>query len=493
MDAPYFGQLKVVLSLPSRSASGGGTGDRVHPRRSPRGHLLRHPHFPPPHRPEFARNRVDLRRPGDPRDARKTDGTPGTAHIRFTGFKTSRPAIVVDYTAADGMTGTVRRNISKVEVGRPRAMAARVSAGSSGVDGLRLRVKVDTDADERDYYVARHGEDAADERIMSAAQATRVLELLGEMRAAGLYSDELAFTGLGDLEVAASWTWDYEADTEQTVTLAANGEPPPFPDIMTFRDETGERRPARPVGRPDFPARGLRHPGPDVRLPEASVYKIGESYLGQSTWVMDLMPPMEASHWSQRKASLLKPTIVYSARQHANEVSSTSHTLRLAEMLLTDPERKKNLDTVNIIFHPIQNPDGAQLAWDMHQINPEHILHAGYWGSLGIDSTTDSDEPMPIYPEAEVPPEDLADVATRHLPEPARVSGRTSSSSSSASSAASCAPAGAPSATGVSTRAGSCPASMWWTTPNSRVTRPRRSRSAATSRTTSRPPDRWRR
>ena len=132
--------------------------------------------------------------------------------------------------------------------------------------------------------------------------------------------------------------------------------------------------------------------------------QIGESYLGQSTWVMDLMPPMEASHWSQRKASLLKPTIVYSARQHANEVSSTSHTLRLAEMLLTDPERKKNLDTVNIIFHPIQNPDGAQLAWDMHQINPEHILHAGYWGSLGIDSTTDSSDPMPIYPEAEVRP-----------------------------------------------------------------------------------------
>ena len=57
-----------------------------------------------------------------------------------------------------------------------------------------------------------------------------------------------------------------------------------------------------------------------------------------------------------------------------------------------------------MVVHPIQNPDGAQLAWDMHQINPEHILHAGYWGSLGIDSTSDSDEPMPIYPEAEVRP-----------------------------------------------------------------------------------------
>ena len=62
----------------------------------------------------------------------KTDGTPGTAHILFTGFKTSRPAIVVDYTAADGRTGTVRRNIPKVEVGRPKAMTARVSAETPG-------------------------------------------------------------------------------------------------------------------------------------------------------------------------------------------------------------------------------------------------------------------------------------------------------------------------------------------------------------------------
>ena len=116
------------------------------------------------------------------------------------------------------------------------------------------------------------------------------------------------------------------------------------------------------------------------------------------------MPEIAASHWSRKKASLLKPTILYSARQHANEVSSTSHVLRLAEMLLTEPEHRKKLDRVNVVVHPIQNPDGAQLAWDMHQINPEHILHAGYWGSLGIDSTSDSDEPMPIYPEAEVRP-----------------------------------------------------------------------------------------
>ncbi len=404
-DAPYFGQLKVVLSLSEPERRLGveqeieSTHDALHEDIYFVTHsFLRH----------IGRNSLgtELTYGGRviPEMRGKTDGTPGTAHILFTGFKTSRPAIVVDYTTTDGTMGTVRRNIPKVEVGRPRAMTARVSAGNSGLDALRLRVKVDTDADERDYYVERHGEDAADERIMSAAQTTRVVELLGELRAAGLYSDELAFAGLGELEVAASWTWDYEADTERTVTLAANGAPPPFPDIMTFRGETGSDDQLVQWDSPISPPEAYGMLARMSEFPEATVYKIGESYLGQSTWAMDLMPPMEATHWSQRKASLLKPTIVYSARQHANEVSSTSHVLRLAEMILTDEEHGKKLDTVNVIVHPIQNPDGAQLAWDMHQYNPEHILHAGYWGSLGIDSTTDSDEPMPIYPEAEVRP-----------------------------------------------------------------------------------------
>ena len=405
VDAPYFGQLKVVLSLSEPERLLGveqeieSTHDALHEDIYFVTHtFLRH----------IGRNSLgtELTYGGRviPEMRGKTDGTPGTAHIRFTGFRTSRPAIVVDYTARDGRTGSVRRNIPKVEVERPRAMAARVRAGSAGVDGLRLRVKVDTDGDERDYYVERHGEDAADERILSAAQATRVLEILGDLRAAGLYSDELAFAGLGNLQLAASWTWDHEADTERTATLAANGEPPPFPDVMAFRDATGSDDQLVQWDSPISPPEAYGILARMSEFPEATVYQIGESYLGQSTWAMDLMPPMEASHWAQKKASLLKPTILYSARQHANEVSSTSHVLRLAEMLLTDPEHRQKLDRVNVIVHPVQNPDGAQLAWDMHQINPEHILHAGYWGSLGIDSTTDSDQPMPIYPEAEVRP-----------------------------------------------------------------------------------------
>ena len=68
---------------------------------------------------------------------------------------------------------------------------------------------------------------------------------------------------------------------------------------------------------------------------EASVYRVGRSYLGKEIWAMDLMPAVTTSHWSHVKATTFKPTVVYSAREHANEVSSTSHVLRHAELLLT--------------------------------------------------------------------------------------------------------------------------------------------------------------
>jgi hypothetical protein len=138
---------------------------------------------------------------------------------------------------------------------------------------------------------------------------------------------------------------------------------------------------------------------------EATVYKVGHSYLGQDIWAMDLMPPIEASHWSQAKATTYKPTVIYSARQHANEVSSTSHTLKLAEKLLTDPAYRKKLDRVNAVFHPITNPDGAQLAYDLQKITPHFMLHAGYLGSLGVDMTSAQWDPNAIYPESRVRPD----------------------------------------------------------------------------------------
>ena len=331
----------------------------------------------------------------------KSDGEAGSAAVRFTGFATSRPAVVIEYENGSGAQREVRRNIPKVEMNRPKALTAHVRAGEPGLTRLELRVKVDTQQNERAELSKRTRSEQVDERILSSEQVITMVEHLSALRAAGLYEDALAYHALETLAVRAGWEHKIDWENEPVVELAANGSPAPFPDIHRFPVRPGDGELVQwdtPIPPPE--AYGIL--AKMSRFEEATVYKMGESYLGQDIWAMDLMPPVEASHVSQYKATTLKPTVIYSARQHANEVSSTSHVLKLAELLLTDPEHRKKLDKVNVVFHPITNADGAQLAFDLYEKTPELILHAGYLASLGMDVTSDGNRPMPIYPESTV-------------------------------------------------------------------------------------------
>jgi hypothetical protein len=194
-------------------------------------------------------------------------------------------------------------------------------------------------------------------------------------------------------------------------TLDSNVQPPPFPDIKTYGARAGsnvgsglQAGPMVQWDTPISPPEAYEILAKMSTFKEATVYKVGESYLGKDVWAMDLMPPVTASHWSQAKQTTMKPTIVYSARQHANEVSSTSHVLRMAELLLTDPAYREKLNKVNVVIHPITNADGAQLAYDLQKINPTYMLHAGYLGALGVDVTAAQWDADPIYPESGIRP-----------------------------------------------------------------------------------------
>jgi hypothetical protein len=134
--------------------------------------------------------------------------------------------------------------------------------------------------------------------------------------------------------------------------------------------------------------------------PRVRVYWMGRSYLGEDLWAADVTEPSPALLRSGAKESTLKPVIVYSGRQHANEVSSTSHILKLLEQLVTDPEKRDLLKKVNVVVHPITNPDGSQLAVDLARITPDNMLHPGYHGALSADVSTGQTETDPIYPES---------------------------------------------------------------------------------------------
>jgi hypothetical protein len=335
----------------------------------------------------------------------KGDGRPGRAKITLTGFGSSRPQVVIDYVEKSGAKGTHELDVPKVAVERPSATSAIVREGRDGIEALTLHLKVDSQRDERDALIVRARAQRVDTQIMSAEQVSGIIGHLATLRTAGLYRDALSYHDLGTVTLVAHWTHDPTTSTQQSITLQPNGAPAAFPDIRRLLP-AGYRHGGEPLVQWDTPI-----PPPEANellakmsttFPEATAYKVGQSYLGKDIWAMDVMPPIEATHWSTGKATTLKPTVVYSARQHANEVSSTSHTLKLAELLLTDAEFRRKLNRVNVVFHPITNPDGAQLAYDLYRITPDYMLHAGYLGSLGVDVTSGQWEQDPIYPESTI-------------------------------------------------------------------------------------------
>jgi hypothetical protein len=333
-------------------------------------------------------------------------GKPGHARITFTGSAAPRPMVVVDYTERSGITGRISLDIPVIAVDRPAAMGAVLAPATDGIDRLDLRVKVDSDADEREALVVRARADRVDKQVISAAQVVWTVNALQRLRGAGLYRDALAYRGVREMSITAGWTFDPRADTQREVRLEANGVARPEPDIMTFlpagADPASPGPPAVPWDRALSPSAAYAVMARMASHPEVTVYKAGESYLGQDVWAMDLTSPIRSSHWSQAKATTIKPTVIYSGRQHANEVSSTNHVLGLAESLITNPARRTLLDKVNVVIHPITNADGAQLADDLWRITPDYMLHAAYLGALGVDVTAAQWESDAIYPESKI-------------------------------------------------------------------------------------------
>ena len=124
------------------------------------------------------------------------------------------------------------------------------------------------------------------------------------------------------------------------------------------------------------------------------------SYRGRPVSVLEITLPVPGELVSLAKLTTLKPTIFITGRQHANEVSSTSHILRLGELLATDQGYKDMLKRVNVVLHPVENPDGAQMAFELQKLTPTHMLHAGRYSALGMDVASQVGLPDPLLPEA---------------------------------------------------------------------------------------------
>ena len=84
---------------------------------------------------------------------------------------------------------------------------------------------------------------------------------------------------------------------------------------------------------------------------------------------------------SRARAARWKPSVLISARQHANEPTSTPADFMWLEQTLDTAL----LRSFNIVFHPLENPDGARLYGALRQLVGHHMHHAARYTSLGSD------------------------------------------------------------------------------------------------------------
>jgi len=335
---------------------------------------------------------------------RSEDGQDGHVHIEFHGKPEANPLVRLSWTDAKGQHHQQERNLP-VLAGemQPRLIQALVKSGEPGVERLTWTLPADFLEDQYDEWLKVEGQDQVDRSVFSVEKARGQLHWLEAMHAAGLYRDEVAYPHLRRMAVEFELPLPITAPADspaERVYVSWVVPPPatPRPMISDYRKIS-----STPIVQWDEPISPAENTAILARLatyPGVNVYWMGRSYLGQDLWAADVTLPTPAALRSWAKEATLKAVIVYSGRQHANEVSSTSHIDKLAEELITDPAHHALLKQVNVVLHPITNPDGAQLAVDLAKITPENFLHPGYHGSLSADVSAGQSETDPIYPES---------------------------------------------------------------------------------------------
>jgi hypothetical protein len=177
-------------------------------------------------------------------------------------------------------------------------------------------------------------------------------------------------------------------------------------DIRNPRKEVGPSHPVAKV--PEPPAdRRLDLSGTEKwvqrlgGLPHLRAWQGGISLQGRPIHVLEASLETRGTS-SLGKARLLRPVLLFNARHHANEVSSTNAALRLAWRLSQTVEGQNLLRRVNVAFIPMENPDGVATLEVLLPGCKDHKLHAARYNALGVEWYDDYHRKRPRFPEARV-------------------------------------------------------------------------------------------
>ena len=330
-------------------------------------------------------------------------GRPGHATISFTGKTRAIPELEMTVRRADSEPVTQRYRLSSLPVDPPQLRGVAVRAGEEVLSRMLFEVVGSDSIDRYEEFRSRGSEEGIDRSFLSVDMLSGMLDALRDLHQDGMIEEALSFDRVEEL--AFRFTLEDSTAYTRMASLPRSRRPASTDNPVLLDEEfryEGERivqwdSPIPPSENDQILAKLNTFPGVEV-------YYMTRSFLGQDVFAADFLPPVDAEFVSQAKLNALKPTLLLSGRQHANEVSSTSHILRLGELLATDSTYTDLLKKVNVVLHPITNADGARLAVQMQETNPDFMLHAGYLGALGVDIEAGQHLDDPIYPESKVRP-----------------------------------------------------------------------------------------
>jgi hypothetical protein len=329
------------------------------------------------------------------------DGKDGHVHIEFYAKPAANPMVEMSWIDALGKHHERKRNLYALTGAmQPRLIGARASAG--GPTSLTWLLPADFKDDQYNDWVKLEGTTQIERGVFPVEQAKGQMQWLAALQAAGLYKDELAYPHLRKMAVEFELPLPRTAKIDsasprETVGWNVSAPLAKRPMIADYRDK---KRNSVQWDEPISPDENAAILAKLSEFPGVNTYWMGRSYLGQNLWAADVMLPSPAQLRSWAKETTLKASILYSGRQHANEVSSTSHIDKLGEQLVTEEATRALLKQVNVVLHPITNSDGADLSVQLAEITPNNMLHPGYHGALAADVVAGQAETDPVYPES---------------------------------------------------------------------------------------------
>jgi hypothetical protein len=297
------------------------------------------------------------------------EGQAGSARVLYAGNAAPRARLEISYKEKGQERPTkVQRDLARIEGASPTAVRAVVR--TDRVSEIEMQIEPRDDRE--------------------ALRAADMLDNFVRLHEAGLFKTELSYDRVDRVAVAV-----VTKDGRARLLLPGTGSSVPSNVRLAAAKPKGAIAPFDRIIDPDESEALIRKL---AAFPEVKAYKVGHSYRGRDISILEITLPTQSEMISVAKYSAYKPTIFISGRQHANEVSSTNHIFRLGELLVTDPSYREILKRVNVILHPMTNPDGAQMAYDLQKLTPTHMLHAGRYSALGQDVESNGT----LLPESQV-------------------------------------------------------------------------------------------